>query len=95
VPEFCCRIFDDPFERGFPNAFMEMDLADAGDFLRTLRYVQSPVDWNKLRDRYAILRNSARLWPVHDWITQWNFDNRGIEAGTLDLAHDDLLDTVY
>jgi hypothetical protein len=29
---------------GFPNAFMEMDLADAGDILRTLRDVQSLAD---------------------------------------------------
>jgi hypothetical protein len=48
-----------------------------------------------LRDRYAILRNSARLWPVYDWLTQWNFNNRGIDAGTLDLSYYDLLDSVY
>lgn len=80
---------------GFPNYFMEMDLADAGDFLRTLRDVQSLADWNKLRDSYAILRNSARLWSLYDWFTQWNLDNRGIEAGYLDLSYYDLFDTVY
>jgi len=80
---------------GFPNAFMEMDLADTGDFLRTLRDVQSLAGWNKLRDRYAILRNSARLWPLYDWFTQWNFKNRGLDAGYLDLSYYDLLDTVY
>ena len=48
---------------GFPNYFMEMDLADSADFLRGLRDVQSLADWIKLRDRYGILRNSARFWP--------------------------------
>ena len=80
---------------GFPNYFLEMDLAQAGDFLRTLRDVRSLADWNKLRDRYAILRNSARFWPLYDWFTQWNFDNRGIEAGYLDLSYYDLFDSVY
>ncbi|GAG33544.1 unnamed protein product, partial [marine sediment metagenome] len=80
---------------GFPNYFLEMDLAQAGDFLRGLRDVQSLADWNKLRDRYAILRNSARFWPLYDWFTQWNFDNRGIEAGYLDLSYYDLFDSVY
>ena len=80
---------------GFPNYFMEMDLTEAGDFLRGLRDVQSLADWNKLRDRYGVLRNSARLWPLYDWLTQWNFDNRGIEAGYLDLSYYDLFDSVY
>lgn len=80
---------------GFPNAFIEMDLADAGDVLRTLRDVQSLADWNKMRDRYAILRNSARLWPLYDWFTQWNVENRGLDAGYFDLSYYDLLDTVY
>ena len=80
---------------GFPNYFMEMDLADSADFLRGLRDVQSLADWNKLRDRYGILRNSARFWPLYDWFTRWNFQNRGIAAGYLDLSYYDLLDSVY
>jgi hypothetical protein len=52
---------------GFPNYFMEMDLSQAGDFLRGLRDVRSLADWNSLRDRYGILRNDARLWATYDW----------------------------
>ncbi len=80
---------------GFPNYLMEMNLAEAGDFLRRLRDVQSLSDWNKLRDRYGILRNSARFWPLYDWFTQWNFANRGDEAGYMDLSYYDLFDSVY
>src|SRR5665811_1862540 len=57
---------------GFPNYFLEMDLSEAGDFLRGLRDVQSLADWNRLRDRYGILRNDARFWSTYDWFTQWN-----------------------
>ncbi|MEM7223195.1 MAG: fatty acid cis/trans isomerase [Pseudomonadota bacterium] len=80
---------------GFPNAILEFDLVEAGDFLRSLRDVQTLDDWNKLRDRYAVLRNSDRFWPIYDWFTQWNFTNRGIEAGHLDLSYFDLFDKVY
>lgn len=80
---------------GFPNYFLEMDLAQAGDFLRGLRDVRSLADWNELRDRYSILRNDARFWATYDWFTQWNFTHRGINAGYLDLSYYDLLDTVY
>ncbi len=80
---------------GFPNYFMEMDLRQAGDFLRGLRDVRSLADWNALRDRYGILRNDARLWATYDWFTEWNTRHRGIEAGYLDLSYYDLFDSVY
>ena len=80
---------------GFPNYFLEMDLAQASDFLRGLRDVRSLTDWNRLRDRYGILRNDARFWATYDWFTAWNVKNRGIEAGYLDLSYYDLFDSVY
>ena len=80
---------------GFPNYFLEMDLKQAGDFLRGLRDVQSLADWNRLRDRYGILRNDPRFWATYDWFTQWNVENRGIDAGYLDLSYYDLFDSVY
>ncbi len=80
---------------GFPNYFMEMDFDQARNFLKGLRDVQTLADWNTLRDRYGILRNSARFWETYDWFTQWNVTNRGIRAGYLDLSYYDLFDSVY
>ncbi|MCW2284518.1 hypothetical protein M2323_002405 [Rhodoblastus acidophilus] len=80
---------------GFPNLFMELDLADAPAFLKELRAVQSLEDWTALRNRYGVLRNSARFWPALDWFNAWNFRRRGEEAGFLDLSYYDLLDSVY
>jgi len=80
---------------GFPNLFMELDLAQAPAFLKELRSVQTLEDWTALRNRYGILRNSERLWSSLDWFNDWNFKNRGEEAGYLDLSYYDLLDTVY
>jgi len=80
---------------GFPNLFMEIDLAQAPVFLKELRAVQSLDDWNALRNRYGVLRNSARFWPTLDWFNAWNFQHRGKEAGYLDLSYYDLLDEVY
>ncbi len=80
---------------GFPNYFFEMELSEAGDFLRGLRDVTSQAGWNRLRDRYGILRNDERFWPAYDWFTKWNADNRGVEAGYLDLSYYDLFDSIY
>lgn len=80
---------------GFPNLFMELNLDQAPQFLRALRDVRTLSDWTALRNQYAILRNSERFWPMLDWFNDWNFRNRGMEAGYLDLSYYDLLDTVY
>jgi hypothetical protein len=72
-----------------------MNFARARDFLKGLRDVQTLADWNKLRDRYGLLRNDARFWATYDWLTQWNVANRGIKAGYLDLSYYDLFDSVY
>ncbi len=80
---------------GFPNLFIDLDLKDAAGFLRGLRDVETLEDWNRLRDRYATLRNSADFWPLYDWFNAWNEETRGIDAGLLDLSYYDLFDTVY
>ncbi|RTL88609.1 MAG: hypothetical protein EKK29_04905 [Hyphomicrobiales bacterium] len=80
---------------GFPNLFMELDLAQAPAFLKELRSVQTLDDWKALRNRYGVLRNSAHFWPTLDWFNDWNFRRRGEDAGYLDLSYYDLLDTVY
>ncbi len=80
---------------GFPNLFMELDLAQAPAFLKELRSVQTLDAWTALRNRYGVPRNSARFWSTLDWFNDWNFKNRGEEAGHLDLSYYDLLDTVY
>jgi len=79
---------------GFPNLFLELDLAQAPAFLKELRSVRTLDGWNALRNRYGILRNSERFWPALDWFNDWNFKHRGEEAGYLDLSYYDLLDTV-
>lgn len=80
---------------GFPNLFVELDIARAPAFLRELRAVETLDQWNAFRDRYGVLRNSARFWPTLDWLNDWNFKHRGEEAGHLDLSYYDLLDTGY
>lgn len=80
---------------GFPNYFLEMELEQSAEFLRGLRNVQTLQDWNRLRDRYGVLRNSPRFWPTYDWFTAWNKKHRGIYAGYLDLSYYDLFDSVY
>ena len=80
---------------GFPNIFMALDLNQAPEFLRELRGIETLEHWLAFRDKYAILRNSAQFWATYDWITDWNFRNRGVDAGYLDLSYYDLFDSIY
>jgi hypothetical protein len=78
---------------GFPNLFIDLDLADASRFLTDLRAVGSQDDWHRFAFRYGILRDSARFWPFYDWINRWNIENRGDAAGWLDLSYYDAPET--
>jgi hypothetical protein len=80
---------------GFPNLFMELDLEQAPRFLQGLRDVKTLEEWTAFKNRFAILRNSERFWPLLDWFNDWNFRHRGIEAGYLDLSYYDLFDSIY
>ena len=80
---------------GFPNLFMELDLADTAAFIEQLRNVQSLPDFLEFRDRYAVLRNQENLWSAYDWFNDWNFENRKEAAGVFDLSYYDLFDSVY
>jgi len=78
---------------GFPNLFVDLDLADAPRFLANLRAVQSEDDWQQFAARYGILRNSEHFWPYYDWLADWNVSNRGDVAGWLDLTYYDTRET--
>ena len=74
---------------GFPNLFIDLDLAADPHFLTALRTIRSAADWKRLAARYGILRNSARFWPFYNWINAWNVKHRGQAAGWLDLSYYD------
>lgn len=78
---------------GFPNLFVDLDLADAQRFLADLRAVESNDDWKGFAARYGILRNSPQFWAFYDWINRWNLQNRGDSAGWLDLSYYDTPET--
>ncbi len=80
---------------GFPNLFMELDIADTPAFIEQLRNVQSLPDFLEFRDRYAVLRNQENLWSTYDWFNDWNFEHRKEAAGVFDLSYYDLFDSVY
>ena len=80
---------------GFPNLFMDLDLAQAADFVKELRAVDTLEAFLAFRDKYAVLRNSAEFWETYDWFNAWNFRNRGLAAGVFDLSYYDLFDHTY
>jgi hypothetical protein len=78
---------------GFPNLFVDLDLNKAPGFLSELDAVKNEADWHRLESRYAILRNSGKFWTFYDWINDWNFRERGDDAGWLDLMYYDAPET--
>ena len=78
-----------------PGEVGSLNLEQAPQFLRALQDIKTLEEWTAFRNQYGILRNSERFWPMFDWSNDWNFRNRGIEAGYLDLSYYDLLNTVY
>ena len=80
---------------GFPNLFIDMDLAQAAGFVKDLRAITTLQEYLAFRDKYAILRNSDKFWETYDWFNAWNFKHRGIAAGVFDISYYDLFDHVY
>ena len=63
--------------------------------MKELGAVETLEDFLTFRDKYAVLRNSAKFWETYDWFNAWNFEHRGTAAGVLDLSYYDLFDHVY
>jgi len=74
---------------GFPNLFVDLDLAQAPDFLGELAAVNTDDAWSRFQEKFAVLRNSEQFWPFYDWLNHWNFSTRGDDAGWLDLTYYD------
>jgi hypothetical protein len=74
---------------GYPNLFVDLDLAQAPGFLSDLSAIKTEDDWHRLELHYGILRNSEQFWPFYDWLNDWNFGKRGDDAGWLDLTYYD------
>jgi hypothetical protein len=74
---------------GFPNLFVDLNLAQAPGFLSVLAAVETDAAWRHFQEQFAVLRNSAQFWPFYDWLNNWNFSARGDDAGWLDLTYYD------
>ncbi len=80
---------------GFPNLFIQLDINQTTEFLEELKGIKSLEDWNQFKYKYATLRNDEDFWSIYDWFNQWNFQNRGIHAGILDLSYYNISDSGY
>lgn len=78
----------------FPNLIVDLKIEQASAFLTELSAVSTAVEWSAWKEKYGILRNTAAFWPLLDWLTDWNFDNRQPDAGYFDLKYYMLLDSM-
>ena len=79
----------------FPNLLVRIPVGKASDMLNDLQAVASDQQWENWRNNYGTLRNSAQFWPLFDWFTDWNFQNRIPAAGYFDLRYYSLLGSEY
>ncbi|QDT28024.1 fatty acid cis/trans isomerase [Gimesia panareensis] len=79
----------------FPNLIIDLKIKDVAAFLTELNDVSTPEKWTAWKNRYGTHRNTAAFWPMLDWLTDWNFQNRQPDAGYFDLKYYMLLDSKY
>lgn len=79
----------------FPNLIIDLKLEQASACLTELNAVSTPAQWTAWKNKYGTLRNTAAFWPLLDWLTDWNFQNRQPDAGYFDLKYYMLLDSRY
>ncbi len=77
------------------HLFIDLSYADAAPFLRDLAGVTTLNDWQAVRTRYAIARNSQRFWPFVDWLHHWMERNMPVEAALLELRFYDKDETPF
>ena len=79
----------------FPNLIIDLKIEDASAFLTELNAVSTTEQWISWKNKFGTLRNTAAFWPMLDWLTDWNFQNRQPDAGYFDLKYYMLLDSRY
>ncbi|MBN71760.1 MAG: hypothetical protein CME32_21065 [Gimesia sp.] len=79
----------------FPNLIVDLKIEDASACLTELNAISTTEEWTAWKNKYGTLRNSAAFWPLLDWLTDWNFQNRQPDAGYFDLKYYMLLDSRY
>ncbi|MCA9022036.1 MAG: fatty acid cis/trans isomerase, partial [Planctomycetaceae bacterium] len=79
----------------FPNLIIDLKLEEASAFLTGLNAISTSEEWTAWKNKYGTLRNTAAFWPMLDWLTDWNFQNRQPDAGYFDLKYYMLLDSTY
>ncbi|QGQ26527.1 hypothetical protein F1728_29315 [Gimesia benthica] len=79
----------------FPNLIIDLKIEDASACLTELNAISTTEEWTAWKNKFGTLRNSVAFWPMLDWLTDWNFQNRQPDAGYFDLKYYMLLESKY
>ncbi len=71
------------------HLFIDISSEQAAPFLRDLSAVKSAKDFEQVRVRYGIPRQSPRFWPFVDWLHSWMEKNTPIDAGLMEVKYYD------
>lgn len=78
----------------YPEVFLDIPSASAQGLAAEIRAIKTQGDWEALRAKYAVARNSENFWVFFDWMHAWkakpHAGNNPVEQGILDLNQYDI-----
>lgn len=68
----------------YPNSFFDVNQQQLGDFVDKIAAMNSDQSFTQLMSDYGVRRTNPQFWNYSDWVTDYYYKNRPIEAGLLD-----------
>ncbi len=70
----------------YPNQYLEMNVADVGEWQRMLKNIRAPKDYERMLQRFGVSRHRTDFWDVNEWFYEQAKVQLGRDAGRFDLS---------
>lgn len=74
------------FVGSYPNFFFTVDEKRLGEFVQTVTKASSEADILPIYQQFGVRRTNPDIWRLSDWFNQQHRQQRGQEAGWLDMS---------
>lgn len=68
----------------YPNSFIDISAEQLPDFVDALQAMKEEADYQQLLTDYGVRRTHPKFWDYSDWLTDYYYKSKPIEAGLLD-----------
>ena len=69
----------------YPNAFFKVDETELAPFVDNLLHIKTSLDYQELKDNFAIRRTDSNFWSYADKLHTWYLKNQTDSVGLLDF----------